>query len=98
MSFVGMKWLLDQAINRAGLKKTTEAAGVCDLWTKIITEKFGKNFSQKARAMKFKDGVLIVQTSSAVFSQELELNKQEIIEEINKKMEKNVLKRIQFKI
>ena len=98
MAFVGMKWLLDQAINRAGLKKPTEAAGVCDLWTEIILERFGRNFSEKARAMKFKDGVLMVQISSAALGQELELIKREIMEEINKKMEKNLLKRIQFKI
>lgn len=96
MAFVGMKWLLKQAVNIAGIGEHTKAANVCNLWDKVILEKFGEGFSAKTKAVKFKDGTLDVRTASSVFAQELELSKQEIIEEINRKDGQNILFRIRF--
>lgn len=96
MAFVGMKWLLKQAVNIAGIGENTKAANVCNLWDKVIKEKFGEGFNAKVKAIKFKDGTLEVRTASSAFAQELELSKQEIIEEINHKEGQNILFRIRF--
>ncbi len=96
MAFVGMRWLLKQAVNIAGIGENTTAANVCNLWDKVIAEKFGENFKKKTKAMKFKDGILEVRAESPAFAQELELSKQEIIDEINRKDGQNILFRIRF--
>lgn len=98
MAFAGLKILLDQAINRAGLKGATDAAGVCDLWPKVISEKFGEEFGKKCEAIKFKDGVLSVRIFGSAFAQELELEKESVMDAINKKLGKNIVKRIKFEI
>lgn len=96
MAFVGIKWLLRQAVNIAGIGENTKAANVCNLWDKIIVEKFGESFGTKVKAVKFKNGALEVRTASSAFAQELELSKQEIIDEINHRAEQNILFRIRF--
>lgn len=96
MAFVGMKWLLKQAVNIAGIGEHTKAANICNLWEKTISEKFGEGFNAKVKAVKFKDGILEVRATSSAFAQELELSKQEIINEINRKEGQNILFRIRF--
>lgn len=96
MAFVGLKPFLNQAVNRAGIDENIKAANVCNIWDKVIGEKFGKGFNAKVKAIKFKDGALEVRAASSAFAQELELSKQEIIDEINRKEGQNILFRIRF--
>jgi len=98
MAFVGLKPFLNQAVNRAGIDENIKAAGVCDLWDKIIFEMFDKVFIEKCKAIRFKDGVLVVAVLGSTFAQELEMAKYEIMEAINKEAGRNVVERIKFEI
>lgn len=98
MTLVGLKPLLNQAISRAGLDEKIKAAGVCDLCDKIISGKFGGDFAEKCKAIKFKNGELSVAVLSSVFAQEMEMEKYEIIEAINKEIGRNIVERIKFEI
>lgn len=98
MALVGLKSFLNQAVNRAGIDENIKAAGICDLWDKIIFEMFDKVFIEKCKAIRFKDGVLVVAVLGSVFAQELELEKYEIMEAINKEIGKNLVERIKFEI
>lgn len=98
MALVGLKPFLNQAVNRAGIDKNIKAAGVCDLWDKIIFEMFDKVFIEKCKAIRFKDGVLVVAVLGSVFAQELEMAKYEIMEAINKEIGRNIVERIKFEI
>lgn len=95
---VGLKPFLNQAVNRAGIAGKIKAAGVCDLWDKVIFEKFDKIFIKKCKATRFKDGVLAVAVLGSAFAQELEMEKYEIMEAINKEIGKNIVERIKFEI
>lgn len=95
---VGLKPFLNQAINRAGIDEKIKAAGVCDLWDKVIFEKFGKIFIEKSKAIKFKNNELSVAVLGSVFAQELELEKYEIMEAINKEAGRSLVQRIKFEI
>lgn len=96
MVFVGMKWLLDKAVNIAGIGENIKATKVCGLWDEVIAEKFGETFNSKTKAIKFTNGTLEVRISTSAFAQELELSKQEIISAINQKDGRNILFRIRF--
>ncbi|MBU3925454.1 DUF721 domain-containing protein [Patescibacteria group bacterium] len=98
MALVGLKPFLNQAVNRAGIDKNIKAAGICDLWDKIIFEMFDKVFIEKCKAIRFKDGVLVVAVLGSVFAQELEMQKYEIMEAINKEVGINIVERIKFEI
>lgn len=98
MALVGLKPFLNQAVNRAGIDKNIKAAGVCDLWDKVIFEMFDKIFIEKCKAVRFKDGELTVAVLGLVFAQELEMAKYEIMEVINKEIGRNLVERIRFEI
>ncbi|MBU4142119.1 DUF721 domain-containing protein [Patescibacteria group bacterium] len=98
MALIGLKPFLNQAVNRAGIDKNIKAAGICDLWDKIIFEMFDKVFIEKCKAIRFKDGVLVVAVLGSVFAQELEMQKYEIMEAINKEVGINIVERIKFEI
>lgn len=98
MALVGLNPFLNQAVNRAGIDKNIKAAGICDLWDKIIFEMFDKVFIEKCKAIRFKDGVLVVAVLGSVFAQELEMQKYEIMEAINKEIGRNIVERIKFEI
>ncbi len=98
MALVGLKPFLNQAVNRAGIDKNIKEAGVCDLWDKIIFEMFNKVFIEKCKAVRFKDGELTVAVLGSVFAQELEMEKYEIVEAINKEIGINLVERIRFEI
>lgn len=98
MALVGLKPFLNQAVNRAGIDENIRAAGICDLWDKIIFEMFDKIFIEKCKAIRFKNGELVVAVLGSVFAQELEMEKYEIMEAINKETGRNLVQRIKFEI
>lgn len=98
MAFVGLKPFLNQAVNRAGIDENIKAAGICDLWDKIIFEMFDKVFIEKCKAIRFKGGELVVAVLGSAFAQKLETEKYEIMEAINKEVGRNIVHRIKFEI
>lgn len=98
MALIGLKPFLNHAVNRAGIKDNIKAASVCDMWDKVIFEMFDKIFIEKCKAIRFKNGELVVAVLGSVFAQELELEKYEIIESINKELGMNLVQRIRFEI
>lgn len=98
MAFVGLKSFLNQAVNRAGIDENIKAAGICDLWDKIIFEMFDKIFIEKCKAVEFKNGELVVAVLGSAFAQKLETEKYEIMEAINKEIGKTIVQKIRFEI
>lgn len=98
MAFVCLKILINQAVASAGLKDSVEAANICDSFLKVIDEKLGSVFARKCHAVKFKDGDLTIRVEGSAFAQELELEKRDVLGLLNKKLERNIVKRIKFEI
>lgn len=96
--FIGLKPLLSQAIDRAGIEEKIKTAGVCDLWDKVIFEKFDKVFIEKCKAIDFRNGELFVAVLGSIFAQKLEFAEEEIIGEINKEAGRDIVQRIKFEI
>jgi len=70
-----------------------ESCQVLSLWPEVIDEGIRKN----TEAVKIKNQVLYVSTSSSVWAQELTFLKEEIIKKINEKAGREVIKDIRFK-
>ncbi|MDP3057556.1 MAG: DciA family protein [bacterium] len=98
MAFVGLKSFLNQAVNRAGIDENIKAAGICDLWDKIIFKMFDKIFIEKCKAISFKKGELTVAVLDEFFIEKLETEKYEIIEALNKEIGKNIVDKIKFEV
>lgn len=98
MAFVGLKPFLDQAVNRAGIDENIKAAGIYDLWDKIIFEMFDKVFIEKCKAIDFRNGELVVAVLGQDFAKKLEIEKYEIMEAINKEAGMTIVRRIKFEL
>jgi predicted nucleic acid-binding Zn ribbon protein len=96
--FLNFKSSLNLRINQLGLNKEVEAVRICQLWDEIIKNKFDKRASEKSKAIKFKNKNLTVAVLSSIWAQEFQYNQQNIIEEINKRIGREAVERINFEL
>ena len=85
-----------QSINIA-IKKAIQKAGIKQqeavfIWPKVV----GKKINEVTEAEGVKKGVLTIKTNSSTWRQELQMQKNEIISKINKKIGKQTIKEIRF--
>ena len=73
--------------------RTVNACRQLDIWQKIVDERIGKN----AEAIKIKDRVLHVSTSTPTWAQELNFLKNEIVMKFNNQAGAEVIIDIRFK-
>ncbi len=93
-----IKRSLEKSISRAGIERQIEAVRICKCWQEVIEIIFSKEISEKSRAIKFHNSALIVAVLNPVFAQEFKFKEDEIVEEINKKIGRNVVKKIRFEM
>ena len=79
-------------IKNSGLEKVLEKQSLIDAWDDVVGEKISKN--AKAKSIEF--GILKVETASPTWRQELHLQKNYIINKLNDKIQKKIVKDIRF--
>jgi len=89
---------LKKSINKAGIGKEVEAARVCQFWKTIIEKVFSREIAEKSKALRFKNGTLVVAVSSPVLAQEFRFRESEIVERLNKKSGSDIIRKIRFEM
>ena len=84
--------IIRKAINNSGFNRYVEQQQALERWSEIVGEKISKN----SKATKMSNGVLYIETKNSTWRQELQLQKKEIIKQINKKLNKKTIKDIRF--
>lgn len=84
--------ILPTLIKKLKLGKKLKEHEALKLWEEVV----GKMISKKAKAYRVDRGVLFVRVNDPMWLQELCLRKKEIIEKINEKIGKEVIKDINF--
>lgn len=84
--------VLSRTLADLGLTQRLKEADIVRLFPDIV----GKKIAEKARAISINKGVLRVKVSSAVWRQELNLTRQEMIERLNAACGEPVVKDIHF--
>ena len=87
-----LKKAIKTAINKAGIENALKQESAVFLWKEVV----GRKVSKAAKAEKVDKGTLIVKTDSAVWRQELQMQKEQLIEKINKKIGSEAIKEIRF--
>jgi len=87
-----LKKAIKTAINKAGIENALKQESAVFLWKEVVDRKVSK----AAKAEKVDKGTLIVKTDSAVWRQELQMQKEQLIEKINKKIGSEAIKEIRF--
>ena len=80
-------------LNKSGLNSGVEQQKALKLWGETVGNKISKN----TEPMSVKNGTLVIKTTNSVWKQELQIQKTEIIEKLNKRLKKNIIKEIRFK-
>ena len=83
---------LEGFIKKQGLKKQLDRQKLLEGWGKIVGEKISKNTA----AVSVEGGVLIIKAKNSAWRQELQIQKIDILNSINKEPTKKLIKDIRF--
>jgi len=86
--------ILSAALARYRPAKDTQMTKIWDVWDQAV----GKPIAMNAKPDSFKEGILVVKVSSSVWIQQLKFLEQEMIVNINKKLDLGLVKQLRFKI
>ena len=87
-----LKKAIEEAIHSTGIKSALSQEAAVVLWGSIV----GKAVSSVTKAERVESGVLIVKVETAVWRQELHMQKEEIINKVNKKIGTRAIREIRF--
>jgi predicted nucleic acid-binding Zn ribbon protein len=79
-------------LRSAGLEKGIAQQNAMDIWPGVV----GKNVSKNTEPISVEHGTMTVKTETPAWRQELQFQKKQIIETLNKKLNKKVIKDIRF--
>ena len=83
---------LKKLIKKQGLEKEINQQKATDVWAEVV----GKKIKEHTEPIEVRFGVLTVKTSNPVWRQELQFQKKNIVNSINKKLKKTTIKDIRF--
>ncbi len=83
---------LKQLIKKQGMETEINQQKAVDVWGEVV----GKKINEHTEPIDVRFGVLTVKTSSPVWRQELQFQKKNIVDSINKKLKKTTIKDVRF--
>ena len=83
---------LKKLIKKEGLEKEINQQKAIDLWEEVVGQKIKEN----TEPIEVQFGIMTVKTKNPVWKQELQLQKEDIIKSINKKLIKTTIKDLRF--
>ena len=87
-----LKQAIEEAIDSTGIKSALSQEAAVVLWGSVV----GEAVSSVTKAERVESGVLIVKVETAVWRQELHMQKEEIINKVNKKIGTRAIREIRF--
>ena len=87
-----LKKAIEQAINIVGIKSALDQEAAVTQWDTVV----GEVVSSVTKAEKVESGTLVVRVETSVWRQELHMQKEEIINKINKKIGTKAIRDIRF--
>ena len=100
MAFEPFQKFFDKAARTHGMKRQIQAAEVCHQARKAIPEIFEKltEAPQNINPANYKDSILVINTTTPAWAQEVIMRKSKIIDELNTRLGKNVIKDLKTQI
>lgn len=86
--------VLNSAFGKYRPAMDSEMTRIWDIWEKAV----GKPIAMNAKPDKFKDGILMVNVSSSAWIHQLKFLEKEMILNINKQLDQELVRQIRFKI
>ena len=89
--------ILQKKAKTFSFKEEVLAVQVCGYFKEEIEGLFGHNALSLISSCAFKDGVLSIKSLNPTFSQELQYEKEKVVSFLNKKLKKDIVKKIVFR-
>ena len=87
-----LKKAIEEAIESAGIKSALHQESAVTLWGAVV----GRAVSSVTKAEGVDSGTLVVRVESSVWRQELHMQKNQMINKLNKKIGTEVIREIRF--
>tara|TARA_Y100000768_G_C23668964_1_gene536811 strand:- start:215 stop:490 length:276 start_codon:yes stop_codon:yes gene_type:complete len=87
-----LKKAIEAAVLGVGIKSALDQEAAVTFWESIV----GAKISSVAKAEKVESGTLFVSVETSVWRQELHMQKEELINKINKKIGTKTIREIRF--
>jgi predicted nucleic acid-binding Zn ribbon protein len=88
--------LVEGSVKRAGIQQKVTAAQIIEEFKEQICERWGKQVLKRVTPKYLKRGTLTIEAKDSVFAAELRLKEKNLLDELNKKYEKAVVKKLRF--
>lgn len=85
--------IIDDLIKDKGWEEKIIEVKLTEIWLEIV----GETIANNAKVSKLDDGILTILTESSTWRNELRLRSDEIIDKINKKINKDIIKKLKIK-
>ncbi|MCD6109993.1 DUF721 domain-containing protein [bacterium] len=96
--FKQLKDLLPRTINKQGYFKEFEAIGVINEYKKWCIENFGEDGLKNLKPRYYKNNMLYISASGAMWAQQLSIKQSNCIEYVNKNIAKPLIKKLSITI
>lgn len=96
MSWNSFKDLADKAINKKGIKRQIQESLVLESANRILIDFLSEQAKDKLSAIYFKDGILTIAVLDDNFLESLLKDKNLFINNLNNKLENNIVKDLNF--
>ena len=93
-SFTHIKEVIDDILATSALPIDFDDIRIWKLWDGVV----GKRIAQHARPSWIKKGVLLIKVTDSVWVQELEFKAETIKESLNKKLQREAIREIRFRV
>lgn len=93
-SFTHIKEVIDTIFNAPTFPIDLDDIKIWELWDSVV----GKEIAKHARPSMMKKGVLLVKVTDSVWVQELEFKAETIKESLNRKLQREAIKKIRFRV
>ena len=87
-----LKTAIKEAVKETGIEKALKQESAIFLWEEVV----GKTVSTVTEAKKVENGILLIKTQSPTWRQELYMQKENILNKINRKIGSRAIKEIRF--
>ena len=91
------KNLFQKALYKAGIQNQVHASQALVLFNNCMEKRWGSEVAKDAQPLYVKNEVLMVKIQNPSLTQEIRLSEETILSEINKRLENEEIKRINFK-
>jgi predicted nucleic acid-binding Zn ribbon protein len=91
---IHIKDILNTALGKYRPAMDTDMTGIWDVWDTAV----GKPIAMNAKPDSFKDGLLLVNVSSSAWIHQLKFLEKDMILNINKHLDQQIVKQLRFKI